>query len=61
MFHTPHAIQWVRPEEQDGVQAADWFNILVLHQNRSPLPLSCLPLPHLSLLPSGSRSTIFDS
>lgn len=34
MFQTPHAIQWVRPEEQDGVAASDWFNILVLHQNR---------------------------
>ena len=31
---TPHAVQWMRPEAQDGCQVSDWFNILVLHQNR---------------------------
>ena len=31
---TPHAVQWMRPEAQEGCQVSDWFNILVLHQNR---------------------------
>ncbi|XP_076897890.1 double-strand break repair protein MRE11-like [Bidens hawaiensis] len=34
MFQTPHAVQWMRPEAQDDCQVSDWFNILVLHQNR---------------------------
>ncbi|XP_052185560.1 double-strand break repair protein MRE11 isoform X2 [Diospyros lotus] len=34
MFQTPHSVQWMRPEAQDGCQVSDWFNILVLHQNR---------------------------
>nr|AWD26912.1 double-strand break repair protein MRE11 [Prunus yedoensis] len=34
MFQTPHAVQWMRPESQEGLQVSDWFNILVLHQNR---------------------------
>ncbi|KAJ3675665.1 hypothetical protein LUZ60_004707 [Juncus effusus] len=34
MFQTPHAVQWMRPETQDGAPVSDWFNILVLHQNR---------------------------
>lgn len=34
MFQTPHAVQWIRPESQEGLQLSDWFNILVLHQNR---------------------------
>ncbi|KAK4576502.1 hypothetical protein RGQ29_027171 [Quercus rubra] len=34
MFQTPHAVQWMRPEAQEGCQVSDWFNILVLHQNR---------------------------
>ncbi|KAJ0267133.1 Double-strand break repair protein MRE11 [Hirschfeldia incana] len=34
MFQTPHAIQWMRPEIQEGSDISDWFNILVLHQNR---------------------------
>ncbi|XP_018477648.1 double-strand break repair protein MRE11 isoform X3 [Raphanus sativus] len=34
MFQTPHAIQWMRPEVQEGCDVSDWFNILVLHQNR---------------------------
>ncbi|KAL6975365.1 meiotic recombination [Sarracenia purpurea var. burkii] len=34
MFQTPHAVQWMRPEAQEGCQISDWFNILVLHQNR---------------------------
>ncbi|XP_039125723.1 double-strand break repair protein MRE11 [Dioscorea cayenensis subsp. rotundata] len=34
MFQTPHAIQWMRPETQEECPVADWFNILVLHQNR---------------------------
>ncbi|XP_077254044.1 double-strand break repair protein MRE11-like [Tasmannia lanceolata] len=34
MFQTPHAVQWMRPEAQDGCHVSDWFNILVLHQNR---------------------------
>ncbi|WOL15385.1 double-strand break repair protein MRE11 isoform X1 [Canna indica] len=34
MFQTPHAVQWIRPESQEGCPVSDWFNILVLHQNR---------------------------
>ncbi|KAK4348390.1 hypothetical protein RND71_031145 [Anisodus tanguticus] len=34
MFQTPHAVQWMRPEAQEGCQVSNWFNILVLHQNR---------------------------
>nr|GLL46319.1 double-strand break repair protein MRE11 isoform X1 [Ipomoea trifida] len=34
MFQTPHAVQWMRPEAQEECQLSDWFNILVLHQNR---------------------------
>ncbi|CAI9097791.1 OLC1v1034283C1 [Oldenlandia corymbosa var. corymbosa] len=34
MFQTPHAVQWMRPEAQEDCQVSDWFNILVLHQNR---------------------------
>lgn len=34
LFQTPHAVQWMRPESQEGCQVSDWFNILVLHQNR---------------------------
>ncbi|KAF2536707.1 hypothetical protein F2Q68_00021657 [Brassica cretica] len=34
MFQTPHAVQWMRPEVQEGCDVSDWFNILVLHQNR---------------------------
>ncbi|KAK1260384.1 Double-strand break repair protein MRE11 [Acorus gramineus] len=34
MFQTPHAVQWMRPETQESCQVSDWFNILVLHQNR---------------------------
>ncbi|PKA59958.1 Double-strand break repair protein MRE11 [Apostasia shenzhenica] len=34
MFQTPHAIQWMRPEPQQDCPVSDWFNILVLHQNR---------------------------
>ncbi|KAF1866955.1 hypothetical protein Lal_00018341 [Lupinus albus] len=34
MFQTPHAVQWMRPESQEGCQVSDWFNILALHQNR---------------------------
>ncbi|KAI3804796.1 hypothetical protein L1987_26607 [Smallanthus sonchifolius] len=34
MFQTPHAVQWMRPEPQENCQVSDWFNILVLHQNR---------------------------
>lgn len=34
MFQTPHAVQWMRPETQQGCEVSDWFNILVLHQNR---------------------------
>lgn len=40
-FQTPHAVQWMRPESQEGCQVSDWFNILVLHQNRLCLPV-CL-------------------
>uniref|UniRef100_A0A9I9DGX8 Double-strand break repair protein n=1 Tax=Cucumis melo TaxID=3656 RepID=A0A9I9DGX8_CUCME len=28
MFQTPHAVQWMRPEAQEGCQVTDWFNIL---------------------------------
>jgi len=31
---TPHAVQWMRPEAQEGCLVSDWFNMLVLHQNR---------------------------
>lgn len=34
MFQTPHAVQWMRPEPQEGCPVFDWFNVLVLHQNR---------------------------
>ncbi|KAK8706136.1 hypothetical protein V6N13_049712 [Hibiscus sabdariffa] len=34
MFQTPQAVQWMRPEPQEGCEVSDWFNILVLHQNR---------------------------
>lgn len=34
MFQTPHAVQWIRPEPQESCPIIDWFNILVLHQNR---------------------------
>ncbi|XP_043696383.1 double-strand break repair protein MRE11-like isoform X2 [Telopea speciosissima] len=34
MFQTPHAVQWMRPESKEGCPVSDWFNILVLHQNR---------------------------
>ncbi|KAG0451175.1 hypothetical protein HPP92_026561 [Vanilla planifolia] len=34
MFQTPHAVQWMRPEAQENCPVSDWFNILVLHQNR---------------------------
>ncbi|KAJ4981183.1 hypothetical protein NE237_032020 [Protea cynaroides] len=34
MFQTPHAVQWMRPESKEGCSESDWFNILVLHQNR---------------------------
>ncbi|KAJ4762397.1 Double-strand break repair protein MRE11 [Rhynchospora pubera] len=34
MFQTPHAVQWMRPATQDEGSISDWFNILVLHQNR---------------------------
>ncbi|CAO2036664.1 unnamed protein product [Urochloa humidicola] len=34
MFQTPHSVQWMRPGAQDGDSVSDWFNILVLHQNR---------------------------
>ncbi|KAL5081714.1 hypothetical protein RYX36_010135 [Vicia faba] len=34
MFQTPHAVQWMRPESHEGCEVSDWFNILVLHQNR---------------------------
>ncbi|KAA3467600.1 double-strand break repair protein MRE11 [Gossypium australe] len=33
MFQTPQAVQWMRPEPQEGCKVSDWFNILVLHQN----------------------------
>lgn len=34
MFQTPHAVQWIRPEVQENCDVSEWFNILVLHQNR---------------------------
>jgi hypothetical protein len=34
LFQTPHAVQWMRPESQEGCEVSDWFNMLVLHQNR---------------------------
>ncbi|RCV29817.1 hypothetical protein SETIT_6G043700v2 [Setaria italica] len=36
MLHEPHAVNWVQPETGDGTPAYDdWFNILVIHQNRT--------------------------
>lgn len=32
---TPHAVQWIRPESTEDCPSSDWFNIFVLHQNRS--------------------------
>uniref|UniRef100_A0A7N0SXW4 Double-strand break repair protein n=1 Tax=Kalanchoe fedtschenkoi TaxID=63787 RepID=A0A7N0SXW4_KALFE len=34
MFQTPHAVEWTRPDGQEDSEVSDWFNILVLHQNR---------------------------
>ncbi|CAM8999023.1 unnamed protein product [Rhodiola kirilowii] len=34
MFQTPHAVEWTRPDGPDDSELSDWFNILVLHQNR---------------------------
>ncbi|CAL5003737.1 unnamed protein product [Urochloa decumbens] len=35
-FQEPHAVKWVQPETGDGTPAYDdWFNILVIHQNRT--------------------------
>ncbi|CAL9144510.1 unnamed protein product, partial [Musa hybrid cultivar] len=34
MFQTPHAVQWIRPGHQEACPVSNWFNILVLHQNR---------------------------
>lgn len=34
MFQTPHAVRWLRPETQEDSHLSDWFNILILHQNR---------------------------
>ncbi|KAK9025787.1 hypothetical protein V6N11_038643 [Hibiscus sabdariffa] len=28
MFQTPQAVQWMRPEPQEGCEVSDWFNIL---------------------------------
>ncbi|KAM3217741.1 hypothetical protein P3L10_027184 [Capsicum annuum] len=33
MFQTPHAVQWMRPEAQEGCQVSDWFNILTNPKN----------------------------
>lgn len=41
-FQTPHAVQWMRPEAQEGCQVSDWFNILVLHQNRFCVCVVCV-------------------
>nr|CAB3480182.1 unnamed protein product [Digitaria exilis] len=35
MLHEPHAVNWMLPEIQDDTPSHDWFNILVLHQNRT--------------------------
>ncbi|XP_047260777.1 double-strand break repair protein MRE11-like isoform X1 [Capsicum annuum] len=34
MFQTPHAVQWMRPEAQEGCQVSDWFNILSKDQSK---------------------------
>ncbi|KAL4272998.1 hypothetical protein GQ457_13G003060 [Hibiscus cannabinus] len=45
MFQTPQAVQWMRPEPQEGCEVSDWFNILVLHQNR--LCVCCMFLVYI--------------
>ncbi|TVU43038.1 hypothetical protein EJB05_09473, partial [Eragrostis curvula] len=36
MLHVePHAVNWMQPENRDDTPLSDWFNILVLHQNRT--------------------------
>ncbi|KDD72307.1 hypothetical protein H632_c3537p0, partial [Helicosporidium sp. ATCC 50920] len=34
LFHTPGAVQWVRPADTPAHPQRDWFNIFALHQNR---------------------------
>ncbi|XP_048539898.1 double-strand break repair protein MRE11-like isoform X3 [Triticum urartu] len=34
MFQTPGAIDWMKHESTEDMPLSDWFNILVLHQNR---------------------------
>ncbi|KAF7102611.1 hypothetical protein CFC21_103716 [Triticum aestivum] len=34
MFQTPGAIGWMKHESTEDISLSDWFNILVLHQNR---------------------------
>lgn len=34
VLQTPHAIEWIQPESLDEMPLSDWFNIVVLHQNR---------------------------
>ncbi|XP_062191206.1 double-strand break repair protein MRE11-like [Phragmites australis] len=35
MLHEPHAVNWMQPESRDETPLSDWFNILILHQNRA--------------------------
>lgn len=37
---TPHAVQWIRPGHQEACPVSNWFNILVLHQNRLYISLN---------------------
>lgn len=34
IFQEPRAVNWMLPESRDETPESDWFNILVLHQNR---------------------------
>ncbi|RVW93069.1 Double-strand break repair protein MRE11 [Vitis vinifera] len=40
MFQTPHAVQWMQPEAQEGCQVSDWFNILAFKET----PLNVIQL-----------------
>ncbi|KAL6658935.1 hypothetical protein ACP70R_002975 [Stipagrostis hirtigluma subsp. patula] len=35
MLNEPRAVNWMRAESRDETALSDWFNILVLHQNRT--------------------------
>ncbi|XP_024317518.1 double-strand break repair protein MRE11 [Brachypodium distachyon] len=35
MFQTPDAVRWMQPEDLEDMPLSEWFNIFVLHQNRT--------------------------